>query len=474
MSLGVDFTRRRMMAATKTKSKYVWAVYDISYGRDDQNVITGSKSYTNYAYLMVGTSYTVTSSGFKLVNADDVTNTDLAAGMYAVELPEVNMSSTATTGQYLYEITGVYETLSLEVQYKKYSLGPIKSDTELYRVESENISDYPVNGVWDDGKWYMLLMDYTWYVYNTKEVLDDSKATTGSFSITSTYKKMAASKFTLSGSTFSLTSSTSTAASSLQAGQYIVNISTYWSSNTTTSGTYLYLITSVTTSSSRTTVSYKRYSANAYSKVRGDTLLREVSADTPIYPSDGIWEGDGNWYVIVKGASEMHVWKVYKEELVVSSKGYSLFPSSSEYILYESSLVDPIYYIESSDVSAVPRDANGFKLSNYKKATSWDYIAYTAMNTGWIFADSSRLNVDNGSYAYFNKIFNNYGGTNGQATSYPGAMAVDEHSLVPSKSSTLIGTLESSDTNAYTHDGYIEGTGWVVYSHSYGIEIDNT
>lgn len=155
MSLGKFFERCRMMAAQAAEKgpKYVWAVYDFAYVRDDANITTGSGVRINGS-KKAATSYTVSGEGFTLVNPTYGSSLLLKKGQYIVDISTSN--STATSGQYLYELTeNAYGAQYAYISYKRYGVKEAKGTTELYRVESDTL-DYPVDGE-QDGLWYVLV-----------------------------------------------------------------------------------------------------------------------------------------------------------------------------------------------------------------------------------------------------------------------------------------------------------------------------
>lgn len=166
MSLGMDFTRRRMVAGVKKGPKYVWAVYDFAYVRDDASATTGSVTLSQTLRKMAASAYTVNEGGFTLTGAVTTQVQHFQVGQFIVNIA-TNTGDNVTSGQYLYEVTGTSGYWTRTIQYKRYGVKAAKGDTELYRIESDT-PDYPMDGE-QDGLWYVMIKGlrevFVWDVY---------------------------------------------------------------------------------------------------------------------------------------------------------------------------------------------------------------------------------------------------------------------------------------------------------------------
>ena len=295
---------------------------------------------------------------------------------------------------------------------------------------------------------------YVWAVYDIGYGLDESSATNGTLNISSRYTKMASSSYTVSSSGFNLTNPTSTNVKNLS-GKYIVNISP--KSDTSTSGTNLFYINSVSSSVKFTTLSYTSYS---FSKIKGDTELYRVESDTMDYPINGQW--NHQWYVLLKGEKPMYVWDVYEKLTQYQEKttNNSYFGPSSwpVRLLYSSS-----YSFDAStgEYTLIKGTNNSFTENNFSMQLGAPnvlsgkyYQTYNSINSSW--------NTDEMYYDYTNV-------NNTDHTWYAKKYSSESATIKGVSTGT---TVESDNNSAYPQDG-ISGDYWYVYSHSYTYEFDN-
>ena len=166
--------------ALNREPKYVWAVYDYAWVRDDDNAITGSFSAVRTLKKKAASSYTINEGEFALKHPTSTTVGGLALGDYIVSV-STSGDSYATTGQYLYEVTAYSGGYNTTITYKRYSAVAVRGDTELYRVESDTL-DYPVDGE-QDGLWYVMLKgEYAVYVWDVYEKLTQYQEKTSNHS----------------------------------------------------------------------------------------------------------------------------------------------------------------------------------------------------------------------------------------------------------------------------------------------------
>ena len=296
-------------------------------------------------------------------------------------------------------------------------------------------------------------LKYIWRVYNVESQL--SGETTGTFTLSSSRYKMAASSFTFLSSTlgFSLTNSVQTAAANLKVGDYLVDVST--SSSTSVNGTVLYEITAISGSSTRT-ISYKSYTS--FSEVQGSNLLYEIGSDTMDYPADGIWSGDGLWYVMVKGEREVHVWNVfnvnnnyYTEVIEGNSSGYQ-YDYSFDYLTYGESYT-------------FNKNTGEFTLNDVLSLGS--AIAYQGTLYGM--EGSSTLSGDSMKGPV---LYSQCSCTADTYNVYHRAKCKHTATFAGTKGSSTGNLSESINRNEYPQDG-IQGNYWYVYSHSYVEPFDD-
>lgn len=163
-------TRRGCYAAQGGGAQYVWAVYNLAYGIDESAGGTeGSVSLSSSRYKMAAKGYSVSDSGtVTLTDPTQTTAANLAVGDYLVNVS--TSSSTATTGDTLYKVTGVSGSWNYTISYTAYTpaLNARGTDTGQ-RVESNTADDYPADGV--QGDYYYVMVKgygtvYVWDVYN--------------------------------------------------------------------------------------------------------------------------------------------------------------------------------------------------------------------------------------------------------------------------------------------------------------------
>lgn len=295
---------------------------------------------------------------------------------------------------------------------------------------------------------------YVWAVYDCVYGLDESSATSGTATIRGTRTKMASDSYTVSSSGFTLTNPTSTQVSSL-AGKYIVDISI--NSNTSTSGTYIYHVDSVSSSGTNRTVTYTRYSSGL---IKGDTELYRVESDTMDYPVNG--EQDGYWYVLLKGEKSMYVWNVYEKLTqyqekttdnnyfgpsswpvrLLYSSSYSFDASTGEYTL-----------IKGTDKSFIENDFN-MQLGAPNVLSRKYYQTYNSRNSSW--------NTDGMYYDYTDADYTNH-------IWYAKKYSSESATIKGASTGT---TVESESSTAYPQNNY-RGDYWYIYSHSYTYAFDN-
>lgn len=288
---------------------------------------------------------------------------------------------------------------------------------------------------------------YVWAVYPIKYVIDESSATTGSFSIRSTYKKMAATAYTTDGTTFTLTSPVSTAVTSL-AGKYIVDIST--STNSNTSGSTIYHVDSVSTSGAKRTVSYTAYTAAK--AVQGEGELYRVESKTADYPINGVY--NGYWYIMLKGEYTVYVWNKYYANMTFSAnKTLELSDSdfTSPYIMPQGRYYG--WYIDKEvGIARIIESVSPSTLKN-------KYILLTNSESG----GKPELS---GTYIWdYNSIIGKW----------EGCKISDVYSLKYSKYTSSLpseSTAESPSIDAYPQNGAYKGY-WYEYSHSYLCRLNN-
>lgn len=287
-----------------------------------------------------------------------------------------------------------------------------------------------------------------WAIYNLAYAIDESAGgTSGSFTLRSTYYKRAASAYTVSaGGTVSLTGSTQKTVANLAVGDYIVDVST--SSNTSTTGTTLYKITSKS-GTTTVTIGYEAYTPSLIAK--GTDTGNRVTSKTNDYPIDGI-QGD-YWYVQIAGSYTMYVWNVYNAAVQYTEKtqtGYTvknLTTSTKIYAAY-SSYGGAEYTFDSTtgiftlkaDLTTEYTGVSAFTGDGHGTSKSWmvGTTSGTEMYVGYSTTSSTSLGGVTRHYSQFS-------GSRQDATGY---------------------TVESVDINAYPQDYYQDGY-WYTYSHSY-------
>jgi len=442
MSLGMDFTRRRLMAGGKKTPKYVWKVYNLVQQLDESTATTGSQSVMQVGPTLVlgnqmaSTEFTYVNGVFTLVNPEEIYSTDIV-GHYMTSLT----SSGSVSGNNLYLITSIGSSsgMYVPVNYKVYSKFIEGRGNDVLFEVSSNMLDYPVNGIWDgDGLWYVLvespMMPYVWAVYNFSYTKNDSTATTGSFSASRSRTKMAASSFTANASGFTLTNATSTSLQNMQVGQYFVDIITT-SNSTATTGVYLYEVTGKS-GSYTTTIQYKRYEVSI---VRGETEIDRVESNLLEYPLDG--EQDGLWYVMLRGMREVFVWDAYS---VTNGKYESRKTDNSENISISASTIYTATSYKFNTATGIytlssPTQSNSSGLYYWMPDVSSGNVMYEA---------SDQYSMDNIIPWYiYSAVFT---GEKGAKT----------------------GEVTSQDINEYPYDGYQNGL-WYTYSGTDTVEFDN-
>ena len=296
---------------------------------------------------------------------------------------------------------------------------------------------------------------YVWAVYDIGYALNESSATSGRLNISSKYTKMASSSYTVSSSGFNLTNPTSTNVKNLS-GKYIVNISP--KPDTSTSGTNLFYINSVSSSGKFTTLSYTSYS---FSETKGDTELYRVESDTMDYPINGKW--NNQWYVLLKGEKPMYVWDVYEKLTQYQEKttdnryfGPSSWPVR---LLYSSSYsfdtgTGKYTLINGRDKSFIENNFNN-QTGAPNSITRKYYQPYNVRTGSW--------NTD--------KMY--YSATNLDSTEHTwyAEKYYSSESVIIKGTSTGT-TVESENNTAYPQNSY-KGDYWYVYSHSYTYTFDN-
>ena len=300
MSLGMEFARRRLKNIS-ADYKYVWGVYNLAYDKDESTAVEGGFTIASSLYRPSSTEYIASSSGFQLVNAStSQTAADVSVGDYLVSVSSAN--NTDTSGEYLYQVTSKRSTTTpsgpaYSFEYTKWSVGIVKSDTELTRVKS-NSMDYPINGE-KDGYWYTMLKgEYDVYVWNLFEAAyTATEYSTNKYSTCSTTSngryKYASHSYKVTANEFQLVKPSKVLFKDMIAGLYIVDVSE--SSSSATSGKNLYIVKSDAVQS--TTIRFK------YNKmIRDETVTKGNSLSTSVestnrseYP-DNSYIGD-HWYV---------------------------------------------------------------------------------------------------------------------------------------------------------------------------------
>ena len=283
---------------------------------------------------------------------------------------------------------------------------------------------------------------FVWAIYTIGKAIDESTGgTSGSFTLTSSRYKMAASSYTVSASgTISLEGATQKTASQIAVGDYLVNVST--SNSTATTGNSIYKVTAVSGSSSRT-ITYTSYTP--VDAVGEDTGNR-VEGEPFTYPNDGIY--NGYWYVLIRGKTTIHVWDIYNvtqkaNYITVSSSGSRLYTDGDEEIYYASS------YREDND-----------KIWLVSPSTT-TVASFTGFSTYyWALTNYGAVVHKGGTKANNNNI-SGY-------TKY-----TRENNPIPTKGTSTGKAVLSAARSMYPSDGK-DGNYWYVYNHSYEGRIDLT
>lgn len=302
---------------------------------------------------------------------------------------------------------------------------------------------------------------FVWGVYAVETGYHADETTTpytGTFtlSVSSRYK-MAASSYTATQTTFTLTDPVQTTRANLKVGDYVVNVST--SSSTAVSGSYLYRITAI----SGNTFTYTRWEPSAYER-KGSTELYRVESDTADYPIEGA-QG-GYWYVMVKGERPMYVWDMFNIR-----RYYSKQNAGKRFDLKEARLDEIyIYRYNFSSVTGlfeITSLEKTFPLEIDQRADGTMAVIGPPMDYNWL---PERLNVGDTSdimYQGATWSYSDYYSTS-TCTSLYAYIGV----LTDAKGTATGQTVESESQDAYPQDG-TSGDKWYTYSHSYSKPFDN-
>lgn len=209
---------------------------------------------------------------------------------------------------------------------------------------------------------------YTWGRYTVSRAAVSSGSGTTS-NIGASIYKYTSSSYTISGSTFSLTSPSYTKAEDLTVGKYIVNVST--SSNSSKTGTTLYQITKIETS-------YTEGKSNIGSyDIWGNSCY---GAKSITITSDGkITLGSGDYYTsnTASGVYRNNLWEGESDGIPSSSPGYT------------KGTYDKVYYYDfSQTVESAVKPVTVYEITaygNYK----FSYTSYKAQQVRGSYVDDS-------------------------------------------------------------------------------------
>ena len=154
-------------------TQYIWDVYEYTYGLVDSTAETGSNKKTSTTSIVIGKSYShyisdVLGDQFNLNETSTTTYSAVQVGDYTFFGTSAGSTSTS-----LYVVTGVSTSMGqTTITYKRYfDKGNIRGDAIIDRVYSNNLGDYPMDGV-KGSYWYVLLYagdvtesKYVWDVY---------------------------------------------------------------------------------------------------------------------------------------------------------------------------------------------------------------------------------------------------------------------------------------------------------------------
>lgn len=144
-------------ARRRNSAKYVWAVYTIIKGIDENaGGTSGSVALLSTNQNYASSTYTVGSNGtITLTNATKKTASELLVGEYITDIS--TSGAATTTGTTLYKITqnASSSTFSRTISYIAYTPKNMRGTDTGDRIKSKTL-DYPENGIQGD-YWYVLL-----------------------------------------------------------------------------------------------------------------------------------------------------------------------------------------------------------------------------------------------------------------------------------------------------------------------------
>lgn len=455
----------------ESPTQYIWDVYTYSKGLDESTATTGQVTQLKQS-KMVAKSFTYSSSKFYLTDAVSTSHTALKAGDYIVSIN--GNPDTSTSGSTLYQITSILASTSYSgttFSYKAYkNYGNLRGDTIVDRVGSDNVGDYPIDGVQGD-YWYVLVYagnpDTSKYVWDVSTVgsaqghkVSSNSSTT--LDIQGTPQLYIGTSYTYSNRKFVLSGTSRVYVTQINVGDYLVSLD-----SASTSASSMYEVVSVTRNLSSGTVkiTYKRHSYSSMDAA-GDYMI-SIGSETMDYPYEG--KSGDYWYKMVKGQRTVYVWDKYSAT------------STDKYGAYE-------YSVGSADPDSEYRsmEAGSYAIgTGYTVAESTGYFSINGAGAGVTISTASDA-TSKLSGKWYREWYNYskgrvyYGAqdalvlpdTIGTTTAWnPQRVAVS----VPIRSYTqgsLSGTVESYTQSDYPTNNYSRGA-WYVYSHSYAESFNN-